>query len=140
MTDIIQDSELETIRNGEVTDRRAIDEAHEQLAQAAAATQTIEEMVEEAPSRSDLRDYAIQGTQEQLSFDLGSEYALRDSSLLIGKLPPITVEGQYQEGDRLKVLVEVEISYLAFPPIKHKGFRVGTERRHHGEAVGITPV
>lgn len=83
---------------------------------------------------------ALPGTQEQLSFELGSEYNLSDSTLKLSAIPPLTVDGQYAEGDRIKVVLEVEIEYIAFPPIKDRGFRVGTERRHFGQVMSAQPV
>lgn len=82
---------------------------------------------------------ALPGSQEQLSFELGSEYNLSDSTLKLPPLPPLTVEGQFDEGDRLKIVLEVEIAYIAFPPIKDRGFRVGTERRHYGQVLSAQP-
>ena len=83
---------------------------------------------------------ALPGTQEQLSFDLGSQFNLSDSTLKLPPIPPLTVDGQYQEGDRIQVILEIEIEYIAFPPIKDRGFRVGTERRHFGQVLSATPV
>lgn len=81
----------------------------------------------------------LEGSEEQLSFELGSQYDLKDSTLKVATIPLITVSGQFQEGDRFKVLLEVEIEHLAFPPIKDRGFRVGTERRHHAQVLSATP-
>jgi hypothetical protein len=75
----------------------------------------------------------IEGTAEQLSFDLGSEWDLSDSTLKLAPVPPLAVQGQFSEGDRVRVVLEIEVEYIAFPPIKDKGFRVGTERRHFGQ-------
>ena len=83
---------------------------------------------------------ALIGTDEQLSFDLGSEYQLSDSTLKLATIPSLGVNGQYSEGDRIKVILEVEIEYIAFPPIKDRGFRVGTERRHYGQVLSAAPV
>jgi hypothetical protein len=83
---------------------------------------------------------ALPGTQEQLSFDLGSQYNLSDSTLKLSPVPPLSVDGQYAEGDRIKVILEIEVEYVAFPPIKDRGFRVGTERRHHGQVLSAQPV
>lgn len=80
------------------------------------------------------------GTDEQLSFDLGSEYQLTDSTLKLTAIPQMSVQGQYQEGDRIKVILEVEVEYLSFPPVKDRGFRVGTERRHFGQVLSAAPV
>lgn len=80
------------------------------------------------------------GTDEQLTFDLGSEYQLTDSTLRLTAIPTMAVTGQYQEGDRIKVVLEVEIEYLSFPPVKDRGFRVGTERRHYGQVMAAAPV
>ena len=82
----------------------------------------------------------LHGTQEQLSFDLGSAYNLSDSTLKLTSVPPMTVIGQFAEGDRIKVILEIEVEYVAFPPIKDRGFRVGTERRHFGTVLSATPV
>jgi len=82
---------------------------------------------------------ALPGTHEQLSFDLGSEYNLAGATLKLGTVSPLVVDGQYQEGDRIKVLLEVEVEYVSFPPIKDRGFRVGTERRHHGVVIAAAP-
>jgi hypothetical protein len=82
---------------------------------------------------------ALPGSQEQLSFELGSEYNLSDSTLKLPPLPPLTVEGQFNEGDRILVMLEVEIEYIGFPPIKDRGFRVGTERRHYGRVMSAQP-
>lgn len=78
---------------------------------------------------------ALVGTEEQLSFDLGSEYQLSESTLKLTAVPSMTVDGQYREGDRVKVVLEIEIEYVAFPPVKDRGFRVGTERRHFGQVL-----
>lgn len=83
---------------------------------------------------------SLVGTQEQLSFDLGSEYQLSDSTLKLATVPSMTVDGQYSEGDRIKVVLEIEVEYIAFPPIKDRGFRVGTERRHFGQVLSAAPV
>jgi hypothetical protein len=83
---------------------------------------------------------ALPGSQEQLSFDLGSEYSLADSTLKLSPIAPLSVDGQFREGDRVKVVIEVEVEYVAFPPIKDRGFRVGTERRHFGQVVSAMPV
>lgn len=94
------------------------------------STQSIEDM--------DLTlGVALPGTQEQLSFELGSEYKLSDSTLklMTGAIPEIQVDGQFQEGDRIKVILEIEVEYIAFPPIKDRGMRVGTERRHYGTVI-----
>jgi hypothetical protein len=84
----------------------------------------------------------LPGTQEQLTFDLGSEYNLSDSTLKLttGSIPAMSVDGQFKEGDRIKVILEIEVEYIAFPPIKDRGFRVGTERRHHGVVLSASPV
>lgn len=79
----------------------------------------------------------LTGSEEQLSFDMGSHYALNTSTLKIGAIPLLTVEGQYKEGDRLRVIVEVEVESIAFPPVKHRGFRVGTERRHLAQPLAV---
>jgi len=92
----------------------------------------IEDMTAEGP--------ALLGTEEQLSFDLGSQYNLAMSSVKLGSIPLIAVDGQYQEGDRLRVTLEVEVGYISFPPIKDRGFRVGTERRHHADIISVSPV
>jgi hypothetical protein len=81
----------------------------------------------------------LQGTDEQLSFDLGSEYQLSDSTLKLTSVPSMGVTGQYSEGDRIKVILEVEIEYISFPPVKDRGFRVGTERRHYGQVLSAAP-
>jgi hypothetical protein len=52
----------------------------------------------------------------------------------------MSVDGQFKEGDRIKVILEIEVEYIAFPPIKDRGFRVGTERRHHGVVLSASPV
>lgn len=83
---------------------------------------------------------SLTGTQEQLSFDLGSEYQLSDSTLKLTAVPSMSVDGQYSEGDRIKVVLEIEVEYIAFPPIKDRGFRVGTERRHFGQVLSAAPV
>lgn len=80
------------------------------------------------------------GTEEQLSFDLGSEYQLSDSTLKLVQVPSMSVDGQYREGDRIKVILEIEVEYVSFPPIKDRGFRVGTERRHFGQVMSAAPV
>jgi hypothetical protein len=82
----------------------------------------------------------IVGTAEQLSFDLGSEYDLSDSTLKLAPVPPMAVQGQFAEGDRIKVVLELEVEYVAFPPIKDRGFRVGTERRHFAQVLSAAPL
>jgi hypothetical protein len=82
---------------------------------------------------------ALPGSQEQLSFDLGSEYNLALSTLKLSSIPPLAVDGQFSEGDRVRVVLEIEVEYVAFPPIKDRGFRVGTERRHHGLVLSAEP-
>jgi hypothetical protein len=79
------------------------------------------------------------GSQEQLSFDLGSQYNLSDSTLKLSSLPTMSVDGQFREGDRVKVILEIEVEYVSFPPIKDRGFRVGTERRHFGQVLSAVP-
>lgn len=96
---------------------------------------SIEMMTEEAVGGT-----PIGGTEEQLSFDLGSEFALSDSTLKLTAVPVMTVEGQFQEGDRIKIVLEVEVEHLAFPPIKSRGFRVGTERRHIAQVLSAQPL
>jgi hypothetical protein len=83
---------------------------------------------------------SLTGTEEQLSFDLGSEYQLSDSTLKLATVPSMSVTGQFREGDRIKVVLEIEVEYVAFPPIKDRGFRVGTERRHFGQILSAAPV
>jgi hypothetical protein len=83
---------------------------------------------------------ALPGSQEQLSFDLGSEYNLALSTLKLSSIPSLAVDGQFHEGDRVRVVLEIEVEYVAFPPIKDRGFRVGTERRHHGLVLSAEPV
>jgi hypothetical protein len=82
---------------------------------------------------------ALPGSQEQLSFDLGSEYNLALSTLKLTGVPSLSVDGQFHEGDRVRVILEIEVEYVAFPPIKDRGFRVGTERRHHGLVLSAEP-
>lgn len=82
---------------------------------------------------------ALPGSQQQLSFDLGSEYNLAFSTLKLGAVPALRVDGQFHEGDRVRVILEIEVEYVAFPPIKDRGFRVGTERRHHGLVLSAEP-
>lgn len=94
---------------------------------------SIEDMEPVLPS-------ALPGSQEQLSFELGSEYNLSDSTLKLSAIPPLTVDGQYVEGDRIRVILEVEVEYISFPPIKDRGFRVGTERRHFGQVMSAEHV
>jgi hypothetical protein len=55
-------------------------------------------------------------------------------------IPAMQVEGQFKEGDRIRVVLEIEVEYIAFPPVKDRGFRVGTERRHYGQVMSATPV
>jgi hypothetical protein len=83
---------------------------------------------------------ALPGSQEQLTFDLGSEYNLALSTLKLGTVPSLSVDGQFHEGDRVRVVLEIEVEYIAFPPIKDRGFRVGTERRHHALVLSAEPV
>lgn len=83
---------------------------------------------------------SLTGTEEQLSFDLGSEYQLSDSTLKLATVPSMSVSGQFSEGDRIKVVLEIEVEYISFPPIKDRGFRVGTERRHFGQVLSAAPV
>jgi hypothetical protein len=83
---------------------------------------------------------ALTGTSEQLSFDLGSEYQLSDSTLKLAQIPSMSVSGQFAEGDRIKVIMEIEVEYVSFPPIKDRGFRVGTERRHIGQVLSAAPL
>ena len=97
--------------------------------------QSIEDMQPEA-----ILGAPIVGTDEQLSFDLGSEYQLSDSTLKISTIPAMSVHGQFAEGDRVRVIVEIEVEYVSFPPIKDRGFRVGTERRHFGQVLSAAPV
>lgn len=81
---------------------------------------------------------ALTGTEEQLSFDLGgAQFRLASSTLKLTAIPAITVDGQFQEGDRVRVVMDVEIEHIAFPPIKSRGFRVGTERRHVGTVLAV---
>lgn len=94
--------------------------------------QSIEEMEPETIGA------ALTGTEEQLSFDLGSEYQLSESTLKLNTVPSMSVDGQYREGDRVKVVLEIEVEYVAFPPIKDRGFRVGTERRHFGQVLSAS--
>ena len=82
----------------------------------------------------------IPGTEEQLNFDMGSEYQLNDSTLKIVAPPIMAVSGQFQEGDKIKVVLECEIEHLSFPPIKSRGFRVGTERRHTAQVISAAPL
>lgn len=99
------------------------------------------QVVDEAGERQSIEDMdpalgsPLQGTAEQLSFDLGSEYNLSDSTLKLASVPPMSVSGQFSEGDRIKVVLEIEVEYVAFPPIKERGYRVGTERRHFGQVL-----
>jgi hypothetical protein len=83
---------------------------------------------------------ALAGTEEQLSFDLGSEYQLSESTLKLTAVPSMSVDGQYREGDRVKVVLEIEVEYVSFPPVKDRGFRVGTERRHYGQVLSASTV
>jgi hypothetical protein len=99
-------------------------------------TQSIEDMQQDET----VLGAAINGTSEQLSFDLGSEYSLSESTLKLAQVPTMTVHGQFSEGDRVKVMLEIEVEYVAFPPIKDRGFRVGTERRHIGQVMSAAPV
>jgi hypothetical protein len=86
-----------------------------------------------------LEGSALPGSQQQLTFDLGSEYNLAFSTLKLGAVPSLRVDGQFHEGDRVRVVLEIEVEYVAFPPIKDRGFRVGTERRHHGLVLSAEP-
>ena len=83
---------------------------------------------------------SLTGTAEQLSFDLGSEYQLSESTLKLAPVPAMSVAGQFAEGDRIKVVLEIEVEYISFPPIKDRGFRVGTERRHFGQVLSAAPI
>lgn len=96
---------------------------------------SIEDMESEA-----ILGARLVGTEEQLSFDLGSEYQLSDSTLKLVQVPSMSVDGQYREGDRIKVILEIEVEYVSFPPIKDRGFRVGTERRHFGQVLSAAPI
>ena len=95
---------------------------------------------EEGKSIDDLAEdetfgYELRGTEEQLSFEVGSEYELRSAFVKIPAAGELGVVGQFREGDRIKVLLEIEVEHVSFPPIKHKGFRVGTERLHHVQII-----
>ena len=90
-------------------------------------SRTIEALADDASTMP------LQGS-EQLSFEMGSEYRLADSTLRLAATG-ITIDGQFQEGDRVKLLVEAEVEYVSFPPIRSKGHRVGTERRHHAQVL-----
>jgi hypothetical protein len=97
--------------------------------------QSIEDMDGEA-----VLGAALNGTSEQLTFDLGSEFSLSESTLKLAQIPTMTVRGQFNEGDRVRVIMEIEVEYVSFPPIKDRGFRVGTERRHIGQVMSAAPV
>ena len=86
-----------------------------------------------------LEGSALPGSQQQLTFDLGSQYNLAFSTLKLGAVPALRVDGQFHEGDRIRVILDIEVEYVAFPPIKDRGFRVGTERRHHGMVLSAEP-
>jgi hypothetical protein len=94
----------------------------------------------ESMTDADVYGEALKGTEEQLSFELSSEHALQESTLKLSAVPPLAVDGQYKEGDRVRVVLEVVVEHVAFPPIKARGFRVGTERRHHAQVVSARPL
>jgi hypothetical protein len=99
-------------------------------------TQTIEGMEAEGAVPGAM----LIGTEEQLSFDLGSQYGLKESSVKLLAPSAFAVEGQYQEGDRIQIVLDVEIEYIAFPPLRDRGFRVGTERRHFATVLAASQV
>ena len=99
-------------------------------------SQTIEEIAEEGT----ILGGTLIGTDPKLSFKTTSAYTLADSTMAIAKVPPLTVEGQFQEGDRVQVMLSLEVTHVSFPPLMDKGFRVGTERRHHAEPLDATHI
>lgn len=71
------------------------------------------------------------GTDPQLTFDLGSDFVVHRSSLKIGAIPEIPVRGQWKDGEKIVLEIEVEVEQIHFKPVTTKtGQRIGTERHH----------
>jgi hypothetical protein len=91
---------------------------------------SIEEMPFEELDRS------LDGTQKQTSLEFGSEYSVAHSTLKIKAPPVMTVNGQFRDGDKVKVTIEVEVYDVTFPPIKDRtGNKLGIERKHLAEVI-----
>lgn len=108
-------------------------ETGEILPDAEEAGQTLENM------DIDVLDPSLKGTETQMDFNLGSSYEVRQSTL---KVPMITknVTGQFADGDRVKLLVEVEVEDFNFKPITDRtGNKLGVERIHKAVVIDVRP-
>lgn len=80
------------------------------------------------------------GTDDQLSFDLGSDYTVARSSIKIGSIPEIPARGQWKDGEKIILQIEVEVDGILFKPITTKGgARIGTERHHKARVLRCDP-
>ena len=80
------------------------------------------------------------GSDPQMSFDLGSDFIVSRSSLKIGPIPEIPVRGQWKDGEKIRLEIEVQIEQVHFKPVTTKtGQRVGTERHHRAVVLSCDP-
>jgi hypothetical protein len=77
--------------------------------------------------------FFVRGSQPQLSLDVGSEVSVVGSVLKI-KAQEVPLLGQYKVGERVRLLVEVEVEDVNFKGIRSKytGDLVGLDRIHVG--------
>lgn len=76
----------------------------------------------------------LAGTEDQMSMDFGSEFALLRSTVKLPAPPVMPVKGQYKDGDELVFLVTAVVEEVHFKGIREtqgkRKVRVGTARHH----------
>lgn len=92
---------------------------------------TIEEM---AQDESLWTFPLVQGSQTKLTLNVGGRRVT--NAVLKVKVPELLVNGQFAEGDRLKLEVVLEVSDVDFKLVRSEGRVVGKKRVHTADAVG----
>lgn len=89
---------------------------------------TLEDLTDEY-----IPPFFVRGAQQQLSLDVGADVSVVGSMLKI-KAQEVPLLGQYRVGQKVRLLVEVEVEDVAFKSIRSKytGDIIGLDRLHVG--------
>lgn len=98
--------------------------------------QSIEDIAANGGAEEEERETYIEGAR-QLSLLAGGEEPTSSSMRLRGGSVP--VEGEFEKGDRMRLVVEVVVSEVHFVDVRDPaGFVARTERRHVAKAESVS--
>ena len=98
---------------------------------------TLEQLAEEAEEMEE--GTYVRGSNRQLSFDVGgkADDLLSSKIILAGEQFPVL--GQFPQGKRIRLTVEIEIGDITFQQVKDKAGNVVGRRRIHKAAMVQAP-